>query len=135
MKERVVNYYENLWNVLNKGEGERYIQLWKQADEELLTYDYENNLEELNNQEIGKINKYCLNNMLPMNDYELKLYAGGKLVSLEKNVHTDEFNNKKPLDIFGWSPLIRLGQNAGASSYQVKLYLPEGSDEFVIIRK
>ena len=135
LEHKVVEYYKNLWNILNNGEGEKYISLWEKADSELIEYDYEYKLNELNNDEIEKIKKYCKNNIIPLDDYEMKIYGDGKLVSLERKNHTMSFNNKSPLDIKGWSPLIRKGQKAGASNYRVKLYLPEGSNEFVIIRK
>jgi len=73
--------------------------------------------------------------MIPLEDYELKLYAEGKLVTLERKTHTKEFNNYSPLDIKGWSPLISKGTTYGAAPYPILLYLPEGSDEFVIIRR
>ena len=73
--------------------------------------------------------------MIPLEDYEMKLYAEGKLVCLERKTHTKEFNNKSPLDIKGWSPLILKGKKSGAGYYNVLLYLPQGSNEFVIIRK
>jgi len=73
--------------------------------------------------------------MIPLEDYELKLYAEGKLVTLERKTHTKEFNNYSPLDIKGWSPLISKGTTYGAAPYLILLYLPQGSDEFVIIRR
>ena len=72
---------------------------------------------------------------IPLEDYELKLYAEGKLVTLERKTHTREFNNYSPLDIKGWSPLISKGTTYGAAPYPILLYLPQGSDEFVIIRR
>lgn len=73
--------------------------------------------------------------MIPLEDFEMKIYAEGKLVSLERKSHTKDFNNESPLDLKGWSSLIRKGKISGAAEYPIKLYLPEGSDEFVIIRK
>ena len=43
--------------------------------------------------------------------------------------------NGKAFDIKGESPLIRNGKTKGISSYPIKLYLPEDSNDFVIIRK
>ena len=83
----------------------------------------------------SKIEKYCKNNMAPMEDYEMKIYAEGKLVTLERKSNTKEFNNKSPLNIKGWGALIRKGEKSGAEDFRVLLYLPQGSDEFVIIRK
>jgi len=81
------------------------------------------------------VEEYSKGTMIPLEDYELKLYAEGKLVTLERKTHTKEFNNYSPLDIKGWSPLISKGTTYGAAPYPILLYLPQGSDEFVIIRR
>ena len=98
-------------------------------------YDYETDYDSIYKEESEEIKKNCTNNMIPLEDYEMKLYAEGKLVCLERKTHTKEFNNYSPLDIKGWSPLIRKGKKSGAEDFPVKLYLPEDSNEFVIIRK
>ena len=135
LEKKVVAYYQKLWRILNNGEGERYMDLWKQADQELIFYDYETDYDSIYKEESEEIKKNCTDNMIYLEDYELKLYAEGKLVTLERKTHTKEFNNYSPLDIKGWSPLIRKGRKSGAEDFPVKLYLPEGSNEFVIIRK
>ena len=137
LEKKVVAYYQKLWRILNNGEGERWTKLTQKRINETAIFYYESQEE---NQEAIKnnqqnIEKYCTNNMIPLEDYEMKLYAEGKLVCLERKTHTREFNNKSPLDIKGWSPLIRKGKKSGAGYYNVLLYLPQGSDEFVIIRK
>ena len=137
LEKKVVAYYQKLWHILNNGEGERWTKLTQKRINETAIFYYESQEE---NQEAIKnnqqnIEKYCTNNMIPLEDYEMKLYAEGKLVCLERKTHTKEFNNKSPLDIKGWSPLIRKGKKSGAGYYNVLLYLPQGSDEFVIIRK
>ena len=134
LEKKVVAYYQKLWRILNNGEGERYMDLWKQADQELMFYDYETDYDSIYKEESEEIKKNCTDNMIYLEDYEMKLYAEGKLVCLERKTHTKEFNNKSPLDIKGWSPLISKGEKSGAADYPVKLYLPEGSNEFVIIR-
>ena len=134
LEKKVVAYYQKLWRILNNGEGERYMDLWKQADQELMFYDYETDYDSIYKEESEEIKKNCTDNMIYLEDYEMKLYAEGKLVCLERKTHTREFNNYSPLDIKGWSPLIRKGRKSGAADYPVKLYLPEGSNEFVIIR-
>ena len=136
LEKKVVAYYQKLWHILNNGEGERWTKLTQKRINETAIFYYESQEE---NQEAIKnnqqnIEKYCTNNMIPLEDYEMKLYAEGKLVCLERKTHTKEFNNKSPLDIKGWSPLISKGEKSGAADYPVKLYLPEGSNEFVIIR-
>jgi len=137
LEKKVVAYYQKLWHILNNGEGERWTKLTQKRINETAIFYYESEEE---NQEAIKNNqqnivKYCTNNMIPLEDYEMKLYAEGKLVCLERKTHTKEFNNKSPLDIKGWSPLIRKGKKSGAGYYNVLLYLPQGSNEFVIIRK
>ena len=135
LEKKVVAYYQKLWRILNNGEGERYMDLWKQADQELMFYDYETDYDSIYKEESEEIKKNCTDNMIYLEDYEMKLYAEGKLVCLERKTHTREFNNYSPLDIKGWSPLIRKGRKSGAEDFPVKFYLPEGSNEFVIIRK
>ena len=136
LEKKVVAYYQKLWSILNNGEGEKYVEVWKKADQELFSYYYttqERYLKLVENT-IEDVEEYCKGTMIPLEDYEIKLYAEGKLVCLERKTHTREFNNHSPLDIKGWSPLISKGEKSGAADYPVKLYLPEGSNEFVIIR-
>ena len=136
LEKKVVEYYQKLWRILNNGEGEKYVEVWKKADQELFSYYYttqERYLKLVENT-IEDVEEYCKGTMIPLEDYEMKLYAEGKLVCLERKTHTREFNNHSPLDIKGWSPLISKGEKSGAADYPVKLYLPEGSNEFVIIR-
>ena len=136
LEKKVVAYYQKLWHILNNGEGEKYVEVWKKADQELFSYYYttqERYLKLVENT-IEDVEEYCKGTMIPLEDYEMKLYAEGKLVCLERKTHTREFNNHSPLDIKGWSPLISKGEKSGAADYPVKLYLPEGSNEFVIIR-
>ena len=137
LEKKVVAYYQKLWHILNNGEGERWTKLTQKRINETAIFYYESEEENQkaikNNQQ--KIVKYCTNMMIPLEDYEMKLYAEGKLVCLERKTHTREFNNKSPLDIKGWSPLILKGKKSGAGYYNVLLYLPQGSNEFVIIRK
>ena len=136
LEKKVVAYYQKLWRILNNGEREKYVEVWKKADQELFSYYYttqERYLKLVENT-IEDVEEYCKGTMIPLEDYEMKLYAEGKLVCLERKTHTREFNNHSPLDIKGWSPLISKGEKSGAADYPVKLYLPEGSNEFVIIR-
>ena len=135
LEKKVVAYYQKLWKMLNDGDGERFMKLWEKADDENAIYDYDTEIDEANKSEIADIKKHCVNRMIPLEDYEMKLYAEGRLVCLERKTHTREFNNYFPLDLKGWSPLVRKGQVRGGAEFPVKLYLPEGSNEFVIIRK
>ena len=134
LEKKVVAYYQKLWKMLNDGDGERFMKLWEKADDENAIYDYDTEIDEANKSEITDIKKHCVNRMIPLEDYEMKLYVEGRLVCLERKTHTREFNNYFPLDLKGWSPLVRKGQVRGGAEFPVKLYLPEGSNEFVIIR-
>lgn len=136
LEKKVVLYYQKLWNILNTGDSEAYNNAWLTGDKDLVVYDYLSREHfraalEKNNNEVEK----CKNMMIPLEDYEMKLYAQGKIVSLERKTNTLSFNNEDPLDIKGWSPLIRKYKVSGGAGYGVKLYLPQGSNEFVIIRK
>ena len=134
LEKKVVAYYQKLWKMLNDGDGERFMKLWEKADDENAIYDYDTEIDEANRSEIADIKKHCVNRMIPLEDYEMKLYAEGRLVCLERKTHTREFNNYFPLDLKGWSPLVRKGQVRGGAEFPVKLYLPKSSNEFVIIR-
>lgn len=136
LEQKVVHYYEKLRNLMNNGDFASYQNLWTTAHKELLVFDYQTeNSYNKAMEENGLDFKKCKNTMIPLEDYEMKLHAGGKMVSLERKTHTREFNNEDPLDIKGWSPLIRKYKVSGGASYGVKLYLPVNSNDFVIIRK
>ena len=135
LQEKVVTYYQKLWNILNNGEGDKWIELTNTRKQETLVFNYylKEELENDFTKDITKIND-GKQMFIPLENYILKIYADGKLVSLERNIHTKEMNGKL-LDSKGWSPLIRKGKKSGAVDYPVKLYLPEDSNDFVIIRK
>ena len=40
LEKKVVEYYQKLWRILNNGEGEKYVEVWKKADQELFSYYY-----------------------------------------------------------------------------------------------
>lgn len=137
LEKKVVGFHENVRELLNKGNGNKWAELTKKRAAETAVFYYSNPEQQAASVNENKTNveKYCTDMMIPMEDYELKLYAGGQLATLERKSHTMEFNHKSPLDIKGWGALIRKGQKSGAADYRILLYLPEGSNEFVIIRK
>ena len=136
LEKKVVAFHQKIRKILNDGNSEEWMKLIQKRFDEVCIFDYlsekriEKDLEEIKED----VEEYSKGTMIPLEDYEMKLYAEGKLVCLERKTHTKEFNNKSPLDIKGWSPLISKGEKSGAADYPVKLYLPEGSNEFVIIR-
>ena len=137
LEKKVVAFHQRTRKILNEGNSEAWLKLIQKRFDEVCIFDYlsekqiEKDLEEIKE----NVEEYSKGIMIPLEDYEMKLYAEGKLVCLERKTHTREFNNHSPLDIKGWSPLISKGEKSGAADYPVKLYLPEGSNEFVIIRK
>ena len=137
LEKKVVAFHQRARKILNEGNSEAWLKLIQKRFDEVCIFDYfsekqiEKDLEEIKED----VEEYSKGTMIPLEDYELKLYAEGKLVTLERKTHTREFNNYSPLDIKGWSPLISKATIYGAAPYPILLYLPEGSNEFVIIRK
>ena len=137
LEKKVVAFHQKIRKILNDGNSEEWMKLIQKRFDEVCIFDYlsekriEKDLEEIKED----VEEYSKGTMIPLEDYELKLYAEGKLVTLERKTHTKEFNNYSPLDIKGWSPLISKGTTYGAAPYPILLYLPQGSDEFVIIRR
>ena len=137
LEKKVVAFHQRTRKILNEGNSEAWLKLIQKRFDEVCIFDYlsekriEKDLEEIKED----VEEYSKGTMIPLEDYELKLYAEGKLVTLERKTHTKEFNNYSPLDIKGWSPLISKGTTYGAAPYPILLYLPQGNDEFVIIRR
>ena len=137
LEKKVVAFHQRARKILNEGNSEAWLKLIQKRFDEVCIFDYlsekriEKDLEEIKED----VEEYSKGTMIPLEDYELKLYAEGKLVTLERKTHTREFNNYSPLDIKGWSPLISKGTIYGAAPYPILLYLPQGSDEFIIIRR
>lgn len=137
LEEKVLKYYKKIHNVLDSGNYNEWMKLTKLRFDEFSKYKYLNNSDIQNHQSKVKkdIEEYAKNTMVPIEDYHMKLYANGKIVALEKNIHTESYNNQDFTDIYGWGALISKGKVSGAADYPILLYLPQNSDEFVIIRK
>ena len=151
VKEKAVAFYENLRILLNKGNGEEYIKYFKNADAEMIKYDFieKESLAEANKKLIKGINYSAKNNMLPLEDFTTKIYAQGRLICLERigNIKvmtldkkfqtpgelSDGVNKPKHLDTRGWSPLI-VSAPSYINNFKIYLHMPQGSDEFEIIR-
>lgn len=137
LEKNVVSFHEMLRKVLNDGKGNEWSKLTSKRFNEALVYDYVSSEQakiDLKENE-DDVNQNCKNTMIPLEDYEMKLYADGKLATLKRKNHTKSFNNTDPMDLKNWSPLISKGKISGAADYSVLLYLPKNSNEFVIIRK
>ena len=137
LEKKVVAFHQKIRKVLNDGNSEEWMRMIQKRFDEVCIFDYlsEKQIEEDLKEIKEDVEEYSKGTMIPLEDYELKFYAEGKLVTLERKTHTKEFNNYSPLDIKGWSPLISKGTIYGAAPYPILLYLPQGSDEFVIIHR
>lgn len=138
--------------LLNNGNGEDYIKHFINADAEMINYDFikEEGLAEADRELIKGIKYTAKNNMLPLEDYSLKIYAQGRLICLERigNIKVttidkkyqtpgelaDGVNKPKQLDTRGWSPLI-VNAPTYINNFKFYLHIPQGSDQFEIIRQ
>ena len=136
LQEKVVAYYQKLRNLMNNGEGNKWGELTQQRRQETAIFNYsdKNYMNEIYEKEIYRVKEQCKGMMDILEDYKMRIYAEGKLVTLERKSHTKEMNGKLR-DAKGESPLIRIGKTKGVEFFPIKLYLPEGSNDFVIIRK
>ncbi|CAA0218508.1 hypothetical protein [Tenacibaculum maritimum] len=137
LEKKVVAYYEKLRRILNDGDANTFNYFCLRRDKETNVFEYDYDLkaiaEEFEKNSKG-IREKCNGNMIPLGDYKMKVYGkNNQLVALERFSSKDfeEWGETGK----GWSPLIRIYDEEYLTSYPVKLYLPKGSDEFVIIRK
>jgi hypothetical protein len=127
LQKEVVEYFSKLKDLLNNGKIDEFRKLCKKRDEELdvVTYtspedskiDYQNNT--------AKMLKLCPGNMQPFDNYEMKIYGNGKLVTLV--IPNGEFRN--------WTALISKTPKGRTTSWGILLHKPKGSNTFEIIRK
>ncbi|SFN78356.1 hypothetical protein SAMN05421594_4193 [Chryseobacterium oleae] len=127
LQKEVVEYFSNLKDLLNNGKIDEFLQLCKKEDKELdiVTYttpkdskiDYQNNKE--------KMLKLCPGNMQPFDNYEMKIYGNGRLVTLL--ISNGKYRN--------WTALISKTPKGRVTSWGVILHKPTGSKTFEIIRK
>lgn len=134
LEKKVVAFYEKLRNSLNTGNYQLFNESVSQRTSETYIFNYTPSeeivkVEDENNADL----KNCKDRMAPIEDYSLKIYGDGKLVMLERNLRTELYGIKK--NIVGLNALIRKGKVKGYKEFPTLLYLPEGSNEFVIIRK
>ncbi|MCV6631673.1 MAG: hypothetical protein OIF50_17640 [Flavobacteriaceae bacterium] len=128
LHQRVLHYYTEIRNVLNLGSSSRWQKISSIKATETSVFLYQTNVEfnDKLNKNKKKIEDFAKGNMIPIENYSLKIYGkNNQLVSLERN----ETN-------FRTKGVLRTKEPSGDSRvYNIKLYLPKGSNEFVIIRK
>ncbi|MGQ7853684.1 hypothetical protein ACUN24_05500 [Pedobacter sp. WC2501] len=127
LQKEVVEYFSYLKDLLNEGKIDEFLKLCKKEDEELdiVTYttpedskiDYQNNKE--------KMLKLCPGNMHQFDNYEMKIYGNGKLVTLV--IPNGKYKN--------WTALISKTPKGRITSWGILLHKPKGSNTFESIRK
>lgn len=127
LEKEVVDYFSGIRDLLNKGEIDEVLKLRKNEDDELdiVTYttpedskiDYQKNKE--------KMLKLCPGNMLPLDNYEMKIYGNGRLVTLV--IPNGEFKN--------WTALMSKTPKGRTTSWGAMLHKPKDATTFEIIRK
>ncbi|MCD9567165.1 hypothetical protein [Tenacibaculum maritimum] len=136
LEKKVVAYYEKLRRILNDGDAERWFKLEERRDSETNVFDYVTleAIKEAFEENFMDIQKYSKGNMIPLEDYKMKVYGkNNQLVTLHRNA-TNGFRAHMGANIKYWGPIM-FDYEGAIRGYPVKLYLPKGSDEFVIIRK
>lgn len=132
IEKKVVAFYKNLWNVLNSGNTEEWMKLVEKRRQDTYTFEY-TPIENVSKSK-EKSKEDLLKNkgkMFPLEDYKLVISEDGKLLHLERTgkislpIKLHASSKAK-----GYSPLI--GVEGG---FFVRLHMPEGSNEFEIIRK
>ncbi|CAA0223859.1 conserved hypothetical protein [Tenacibaculum maritimum] len=136
LEKKVVAYYEKLRTILNDGDAERWFKLDEKRDIEIDVFDYSSpeTIQREFDKNSRRIREYAKGNMIPLEDYKMKVYGkNNQLVTLERNA-TNGFRSHMGTNIKYMSPIM-FDYEGAIRGYPVKLYLPKGSDEFVIIRK
>ncbi|WP_375563510.1 hypothetical protein ACE1MK_06760 [Tenacibaculum maritimum] len=138
LEKKVVAYYEKLRRILNNGDANTWMSNFtRRRKEETNVFDYEYDKENIRDsfeENSKKIREYAKGNMIPLEDYKMKVYGkNNQLVTLERNA-TNGFRSHMGTNIKYMSPIM-FDYEGAIRGYPVKLYLPKGSDEFVIIRK
>ncbi|CAA0219664.1 conserved hypothetical protein [Tenacibaculum maritimum] len=136
LEKKVVAYYEKLRTFLNDGDAERWFKLDEKRDIEIDVFDYSSpeTIQREFDKNSRRIREYAKGNMIPLEDYKMKVYGkNNQLVTLERNA-TNGFRSHMGTNIKYMSPIM-FDYEGAIRGYPVKLYLPKGSDEFVIIRK
>ncbi|MFL0205116.1 hypothetical protein V2703_15310, partial [Tenacibaculum maritimum] len=88
LEKKVVAYYEKLRRILNDGDAERWFKLEERRDSETNVFDYVTleAIKEAFEENFMDIQKYSKGNMIPLEDYKMKVYGkNNQLVTLHRN--------------------------------------------------
>jgi hypothetical protein len=136
LTRQLVAYYETLRQELNNGEFDKFYSRYKHSEEEESVFNYRT-LDDIHAEDAKFIKEHlkkeAVNNMVPIEDYQLYIFAQGRVLSLLRKPTANVYNRK--INIKGWGALIWLYDKEGISSMGVNVHMPMGSNQFEIIRK
>lgn len=125
LKKEVFQYFNKIRDLLDKGKIDEYIALNKKKYLEMAVCLYTEDVSSYwSESKKNKLSSYCTGNMWPIKeeDYALKLYANGKLASLER---ITTFKNQG----------LIAETETDYWYYNFLLFKPIGKEDFEIIRK
>ncbi|MCD8177640.1 MAG: hypothetical protein LUE98_09505 [Tannerellaceae bacterium] len=126
LEKEVVSFYNHLRSLLHEGKITEFMDLNERLDYEtgISVYDTPEIYESDYHENVALLTKKCVGHMLPIDNYVIKLYDGGKLIALE--IPDGKYKH--------WSALMSDHEKYGKSGWGIKIYKPRGEKEFVAIR-
>jgi len=128
LEEEVVNFYKKQWEIINEKREDDYFSYLELKEKETCQSLFYNKIEMEETlesyQEAFIIKDYKLQ---PLENYILKLYGEGKIVCLELNSQDKNLKGESAL----WA---KYDKDRMADFLTYYLYIPEGEDEFKILR-
>lgn len=127
LEKEVLAYYQKVRNMMDQGLVFDFMDITSRKDIELAiaTYSTTEEYQDMRLANIANIEKECVGKMRPIDYYEMRLFAHGKLVGLQ--IPFGEFKD--------WSVLMSDDDEEGTSSWNILLYRPKDGKDFVPIRK
>lgn len=131
LKSKVVTYYQKIWKILNDGNTSAWEDNNVQGWQEKMVYEYfsKDKISEYSTNRINSLLK-AKDKMHALEDYSLFISEDGKLIHLERigNMSLPE-NYKTSKKANGFPALF-----SDDMTYDIRLHMPKGSNEFKIIR-
>ncbi len=126
LEKEVLAFHKKMRNMLNEGKIVEFMEISKNIDKEMLTalYMTEESMKVDIKDNMEFLTKLCPGNMQPIDNYEMRLFAEGKLVTLL--IPNGELKN--------WGVLLSITPKGRKNYYRLLLYKPKNSEELVIIR-
>lgn len=128
LEEKVADFYKKQWNLISEKKEDEYFSYLELKEKETCQSLFYNKteLQEILDSylEAFTIKDY---NLQPLEKYNLKLYGDGKIVCLELNSQDKNLKGESAL----WA---KYDKDRMADFLKYYLYMPEGEDEFKILR-